>query len=169
MPKTTVSAVGGAMPAASLATAPRKRITQPRGLPCPPDPSQYPDIYPMLIDGDCMQPLIPDRAAVIVQKSAAFAAGDVVCVWFQPAIVKPGMPACWLKRLALGIPPWVKFPYKEHPKSEVRAVGIFEQLNPPRNYSLACEHILTIHKAIGFVPPGVFADRVNMDMMVPIE
>jgi hypothetical protein len=81
------------------------------------DPETLPDLYCMGLDGDCLEPLIPDRAAVMIKKSEPFGVGDVVCIWFRPEIIAPGGPQSWLKRVTMNLPPWVKFPYKEHPGS----------------------------------------------------
>ena len=49
-------------------TAPTLR--SPRSEPLPTiDPKTLPDLYCMGLDGDCLAPLIPDRAAVMIKKS----------------------------------------------------------------------------------------------------
>jgi hypothetical protein len=131
------------------------------------DVDTFPDVYGMLLEGDCLEPLLPNGAQVVIQKSAVYAVGDIVCVWWKPEFVKPGMYQCWIKRLTMAIPPLVKFPYNDHPKSEVKALAMFEQLNPQRGYGVTCEHIHAIHKAVAYAPPSN-AKTVRSDRLLPI-
>jgi hypothetical protein len=61
-------------------------------------------------------------------------AGDLVALHFRPEIVRAGELQSSLKRLVLPPPPFVKFPFKDHADSNVRAVIIVEMLNPPRRF-----------------------------------
>ena len=38
-------------------------------------------------------------------------------------------------------PPWVKFPYRDHPDSEIRALLIAEQFNPRGSFRIPCEDL----------------------------
>jgi hypothetical protein len=128
-----------------------------------------PDFYCMKLDGDCLEPFIPDGASVALQKSAVYAVGDVICIWWRPEFIKPGMHPAWLKRIRLNAPPWVKkYPYDDHPESDVGALIFLEQLNPPRAYSVACKHIYAIHKAVGYIMDGEIGGTVNSAGMIPI-
>jgi hypothetical protein len=119
------------------------------------DPTTLPDIYCLKLDGTCLDPLIPDRSAEMLNKSESYEVGDVVCIWFKPEAVQPGANQAWLKRLTMNVPPWVKsFPYTDHPKSDVLAIIVVEQLNPPISYRVKCRDILAIHKAVGYSPFG---------------
>jgi hypothetical protein len=101
--------------------------------------------------GDCLEPTIPDGAAIYLKKSETFGAGDVVCIWFRPELVPPGENQAWLKRIRLNPPPWVKgFPYNDHPESDLKAILVVEQSNPPQCYKVRCDRILAIHKAVGY-------------------
>jgi hypothetical protein len=134
------------------------------------DPETLPDLYCMGLDGDCLAPLIPDRAAVMIKKSEPFGVDDVVCIWFRPGIIAPGCPQSWLKRVTMNVPPWVKFPYKEHPESEVSALIMVEQLNPPTGYRIRCADIIAIHKAVGYSPSGgEVGGTVSLGDMLPID
>jgi hypothetical protein len=73
-------------------TAATLRSARPQALPTI-DPEPLPDIYCMGLDGDCLAPLIPDRAAVMIKKSEPFGVGDVVCIWFRPEIIQAGRAA----------------------------------------------------------------------------
>jgi hypothetical protein len=130
-------------------TAATLQSARPQALPTV-NPETLPDLYCMSLDGDCLAPLIPDRAAVMIKKSEPFGVGDVVCIWFRPELVAPGGPQSWFKRITMNAPPWVKkFPYSDHPKSDVAALIMVEQLNPPIGYTVKCKDILAIHKAVG--------------------
>jgi hypothetical protein len=156
-------------------TASSRRKTSPNvRSPAPParpavDVDELPDIYCLKLDGDCLEPLIPDGATVALKKSASFGVGDVVCIWFRPEVLAPGSCQGWIKRVTLNVPPWVKFPYREHPESEVSALIMVEQLNPPINYSLKCKNILAIHKAVGFSPGDVeIGGSISSGDLLPI-
>jgi hypothetical protein len=47
------------------------------------DPTTLPDEYCLCLDGDCLEPMIPDRAAIWLKKSETFGTGDIVCIWFR--------------------------------------------------------------------------------------
>src|ERR1019366_5714231 len=55
-----------------------------------------------------------------------------------------------------------------HPGSDVKAIIVLEQINPPITYAVPCEHILAIHKATGYGPPATIGGTVRSDKMVPI-
>src|SRR4051794_34144140 len=82
------------------------------------DPATFPDLYCVALDGDCLEPLIPHGAAVVLKKSAKIEVGDVVCIWWRPELLGPDAHPAWLKRVTMNVPPWVKqFPYNDHPQS----------------------------------------------------
>jgi hypothetical protein len=69
----------------------------------------------------------------------------------------------------MNVSPWVKkFPYSDHPGSDVAALIMVEQINPPINYAIECRDILAIHKAIGYVPgdPALGSDISSGDMLL---
>jgi hypothetical protein len=153
---------------ASLRKAPpTKRSPLPPSSPAI-DPETLPDLYCLGLNGDCLEPLIPDGASVAIQKSEPYTVGDIVCIWWQPGFVKPGMHQGWLKRIRLNAPPWVKFPYRDHPKSDVQAIIVLDQINPPLTYAVPCKDILAIHKAVGYGPPATIGSTVRSDKMMPI-
>lgn len=133
------------------------------------DTEQLPELYCLKLDGDCLEPVIPDRAAVMIKKSETFDVGDVVVIWFRAEAVPAGEPRSWLKRITMNAPPWVKFPYKDHPKSDVAPLIMVEQLNPPVGYTVKCSDILAIHKAVGYSPAGgTIGGTVSTGDMLPI-
>jgi hypothetical protein len=62
----------------------------------------------------------------------------------------------------------LKFPYSDHPESDVKAIIVMEQLNPPGTYAVPCEHIHAIHKAVGYGPPAKLGGTVRSDRLSPI-
>lgn len=118
-----------------------------------------PDQYALVLDGDCLEPLLHDGTALVMQKSADYTVGDVVCVHWRDETRTP-----WIKRLKVAAPPWVaSFPYRESPKSEVKALVVLEQMNPIGWYAVPCEEIYAIHKVVGWACTsgrGVDPDRL---------
>jgi hypothetical protein len=163
---------------------PPRHLAEPAGLargavtkrrPNPParpllDLDQLPDVYGLVLEGDCLEPLIPDGSGVIAQRSACYTAGDVVCIWWRPEFVKSGdRYQGWMKRIVLNAPPTVKkFPYNDNPKSDVKAVIVVEQLNPDVSYAVPCDQIQAIHKIVGYGPPSRGGKTLRADKILPI-
>jgi hypothetical protein len=62
-----------------------------------------------------------------------------------------------------------KFPYNDHPGSDVKAILVVEQSNPPLTYAVPCDQILTIHKAVGYSLAGAkIGGTVSSADMLPI-
>jgi hypothetical protein len=136
----------------------------------PVDVDALPEQYCLGLEGDCLEPLLPDGASVLIQKSAPYAVGDIVCIWWRSEFMKPGMYQGWLKRLAMAAPPWVKkYPHNEHPEFEVQVCIFLKQLNPPRTYAMPCKHILAIHKAVGYCAGATIGGTVRSDRIKPID
>ena len=106
----------------------------------------------MQVAGDCLAPDIPDGAVAVFDKTEPVRPGDICIFVFLPHIVVPGMFQCMTKRLVIGVPPYVTFPWREHPKSELRALVIAEQMNPPKQYMVACDKLMAIHRFVGLQP-----------------
>ncbi len=74
-----------------------------------------------------------------------------------------------VKRMVMNIPHWVKFPYKDHPKSDVLALLMAEQMNPRRTFTIKCSDVLAVHKAIGFLPTRKpKGSMINLDDLRPM-
>ena len=153
MLKTTVSADGGALSVAS--PEPKRHLTV--------DPSELPDRYAMICEGVCLEPEIADGTRLLFDKHEPFGAGDLVVLFRRPELVQPGHHQAIVKRLVMAPPPWVKFPWRENPRSEVRALVIAEQINPRRQYAIPCEDLLGIHKCLGPVPADMVTYPVTDD------
>jgi hypothetical protein len=111
------------------------------------DLSTFERRYIVKCSGHCMTPLVPDGTPALADTTAKLAAGDLALIYFRPELVKPGEFQASLKRLVLASPPFVRFPFKDHPESNVRAVIIAEMLNPPRRFVIRCDNLLGIHRA----------------------
>jgi hypothetical protein len=86
------------------------------------DPATMPERYIVRLDGDCLEPLVMNGAQVVIKRDAKIACGDLVLLFFKPEHVPGGKYQTILKRVVMAPPPYVKFPYREHPDSEVHAL-----------------------------------------------
>ncbi len=118
------------------------------------DPAKMPDRYALIISGDCMSPELEDGQKLLFMRHAPVNPGDFVGIFFRPEFVKPGHSNIFVKRLIMGVPPWVTFPWTESPTSEVHALMVFEQINPWKQFSYKCEAVLDVHYCAGVVPEG---------------
>jgi hypothetical protein len=122
MPKATKASSTPRLPAPEFHQPmfpPPKRRPNPPARPLV-DVDSFPDVYSLCLEGDCLAPLIPDGASVVLQKSAVYTVGG-------PEFVRPGLYQGWLKRVRMAAPPWVKkYPYNDHPESDVGAVIALE-------------------------------------------
>ena len=135
-----------------------------------PDPSRLPDVYAMIVDGDCLEPEISHGACLMFDKNAPFERGDFVVIYKRPELVLPGQHQAIVKRVALAPPSWVKFPYREHPDSDVRAIVMFEQFNPHLRFAIPCGDLLAIHKCLGPMPDDMPRVRASVaDLEGPLE
>ena len=129
-------------------------------------PDTMPEQYIVQCSGDCMAPDIPHGTPVLVRREMP-KAGDLAVLFFKPEYVPAGEHPAILKRMVLDVPPWVKFPFKEHPQSNVRAVVIVEMDNPPQQFGYRCEHLLGIHKCLGRLPADATYDEETKSWFVP--
>ena len=116
------------------------------------DPTTLPGRYIVRIEGACLEPELPDGAAVLIEKNGRIASGDFAVLFFKPEHVPTGKHQAILKRVVMAPPHYVKFPFREHPQSDVHALVIVEMTNPHRQFAYKCEHLLGIHKCVGPVP-----------------
>lgn len=117
------------------------------------DPTELPNEYALVARGGCLAPNVPDGAVMGFRRDLPCRAGDIVALWFRPEVVPAGAPQASAKRLVLGIPHYVHFPWRDHPKSDVIPTVIVEQDNPRRRHSVRCADLLAIHKFVGIVTP----------------
>jgi hypothetical protein len=122
----------------------------------------------MQLRGDCLEPVLPDGATIMLRKSDPASAGDIVCVYFHPRLVKPGDAPAFLKRMVLGLPKGLKLPFVKHPESECTPVLIVEQLNPPITYTIDFADVIAIHKAVAWGPAAKIGTTFSTKDMRPI-
>jgi hypothetical protein len=116
------------------------------------DPATLPERYILIVDGACLEPDIPNGSHVLIERDGKVAAGDLAVLYFKPDRIPPGEGNSSLKRVVMAPPHYVKFPWREHPQSEVHALVIVKMTNPSRQFAVKCEHLLGIHKCLGRVP-----------------
>jgi phage repressor protein C with HTH and peptisase S24 domain len=125
-------------------------ITNPMGrVTIPADLTAGPSAYALIAEGDCLSPEYGPGDVLICDPDATPAKGDFVAVWWKDGSSKPSV-----KRLGLGLPPrdlWGA-------KSELEAVLICEQLNPPKRLSARLSTVDAVHKVIGKAGAEVRAD-----------
>lgn len=105
--------------------------------------------YGLVLAGDCMEPLLKDGTRIVVDREAPCLCGDLAVIYHRPELVPPGELPLSVKRLITAVPDWVKFPWKDHPDSEVAPVLIVEMLNPKRQFSVLCRNLLAVHRCLG--------------------
>ena len=111
--------------------------------------------YGLTVAGDCLAPHIRDGQVILVDRTAPYKAGDLVVI-FRKREATPG--GCFqgiVKRLVTAPPFFVRFPFKDHPESEVQALIMVEQLNPRGRFTIRCADILGIHRCMGIMPADV--------------
>ena len=116
------------------------------------NPAELPPVYALTCLGDCMMPEIKDGEHLGFDRDAPVKRGDLAVFYIRPELVQPGALQARVKRLVLAPPPFVTFPYNEHPDSEIAMLVIAEQLNPARRFGIKCSDLLGIHRCIGPIP-----------------
>ena len=71
--------------------------------------------YGMILTGGCLHPTFKDGEKVIFDQEAKVENGCFANFYYRPELVKPGMLGVALKKLIFAPPPWVTFPWQEHP------------------------------------------------------
>jgi hypothetical protein len=130
------------------------------------NPDTLPDRYILHCIGNCMMPDVKDGAPILVDKRQAAKAGELAVLYFKPGHEIAGQPSI-LKRLVMAPPPYVTFPFKEHPKSEVHAVVILEMTNPQRRFVVECQDLLAIHRCLGPLPSDATYDSDTRSWRLP--
>ena len=103
-----------------------------------------------------MAPGIPDGANVVVDKTAKMATGDMVVIWLRPELVTAeGQHQAQLKRLAMTVPSFVKFPHKDHPDSNVAPLLVVKADATGKHFGIRCRDVLALHKCEGLMEGGV--------------
>jgi hypothetical protein len=130
-----------------MATAALQQPVQPVFL----HPDELPDFYAAIGRGTCMEPDVPDGTCLGFAKNAPVAPGDLVGIWRRPGTYPADEPQQLLKRLVMGPPEGMRFPFNLHPDSNAAPAVVVEMLNPRRPMMIDCSTILAIHKCLGAV------------------
>ena len=104
-----------------------------------------PDEFAMQISGDCLAPDYRDGDHLVFTKARP-SAGDLAIFILKPELVPPGQLQCAVKQLAFALPHYVRFPWTENPRSDVHAIAIARQTNPPMQFSIKCDRLLAVLK-----------------------
>lgn len=111
-----------------------------------PRPDECPEIYASTCKGTCLEPIYRDGACLVFSKAERAVPGDFVGVWLQS---QDGTVERRVKRLALGLPENIEFPFKLHPLSEAEPLVVLDQLNPAQTYCIPATKVIALHKVIG--------------------
>lgn len=146
MPNATVRANARAMSSAKLTRTPSPPVADPLAF--------LPDRYALSVSGTCLEPEVYEGDVLLFDRTERYERGDLVAV-FRRVDANSGNPfRAEVKRLIMGPPSWVKFPWSDHPDSDVLALVGLEMNNPRRRFALRCADILGIHKCLGAAPPN---------------
>lgn len=104
-----------------------------------------PGCFVVVLDGDCLEPLVFHGAQALVAPAMPIRAGDLVLLWPKQTGQQPKV-----KRVVTcpttGWETW-------HPDSEVEPVIIVEQLKPPRQFAIRTTLLSAIQRvALTFSP-----------------
>lgn len=141
MPKPNAAAHAPVMPYAAGNATPAEFI----------DPATLPREYGLKIAGDCRATGVKRGDLVVVDSSQECRRGDVVVLYFRPDCEKPDEPVRIIARLAMNVPPGVRFPYRESPTSEVAAAIIIKGQSW-RCGRVLCADLLAIHRCVEMLP-----------------
>lgn len=127
------------------------------------DPAKVPATkYGLHVVGNCMAPQINEGDTVTIDATAKVKQGDVVAIYLKRGgRTFAGGTNVGLKRVVFNMMPGLKYPYVKRPDSNVMPIIIVEQLNPPRQYQIAADEILAIHKCLGLMPKDAKIERVT--------
>src|SRR5687767_12951735 len=78
--------------------------------------------YGMNLRADSMHPMFKCGEKVDFDQEAKVENGCFANFYYRPELVKPGMLGVALKKMIFAPPPWVTFPWNEHPDSTAHAI-----------------------------------------------
>jgi|GEM_PF-3646110 len=121
-----------------------------------PHPNDLPDLYALICDGDCMEPLYQSGQPLLFSRVETCKPGDVVAIYRAPRSVAPGENPVLLKRL-ISSPPACFFNKPRdiygRPKGALQGKVIARMLNPDKSLIIGTEDVLGIHKCLGALGP----------------
>ena len=78
------------------------------------DPASLPEVYAMIVDGNCLEPVIPDRTPCVFNRSERPLGGDFAIIFRRPEFCPEGRCGPIIKQLGTAVPDWVTFPWHDH-------------------------------------------------------
>lgn len=105
-----------------------------------PTVADYPDLYAMVVEGDCLAPRVFHGDYVLCSPSAPLTRGEFVVLY--------GLTGGSTIKLLVMPPLW--FPHR--PGDEVEPLIMVEQLNPPRVYEIAASRVHSLHAVVSIMP-----------------
>jgi hypothetical protein len=105
--------------------------------------------YGMILTGSCLDPVFKDGETVVFDREAPLENGCFANFFYRPELVPQGELGVALKKLVFAPPPWVTFPWSEHPDSTAHAIMLVEQFSPRQQWSIRCDMLLAVHRCIG--------------------
>ncbi len=133
------------------------------------EPDGLPETYSMHVDGDCMEPIFSSGMRIVVDSAASYRANDIVVLFQNPRVVKPGRYQVLMKRLVQAPP----HGFWNEPRSEIdwlRQPAVIAAMFNPRSWLYwRPQDLLGIHKVIGLVPPEWGAGPVPREIVIPIK
>jgi hypothetical protein len=108
-----------------------------------------PDVYALACRGHCMEPEIADGSVLVFDKLAVVRSGDVAVIWCRPNLHSAAKSEGAVRRVVMGPPPGVEFPFLRNLGAADAPHVLLRQLNPRRSYPLACTEIVAMHRCVG--------------------
>ncbi|HEX3862540.1 MAG TPA: S24 family peptidase [Stellaceae bacterium] len=104
------------------------------------------DLFILALDGNCLEPEVRHNDYALIVPGMPIRRGDFVVLWPKDPEHRP-----LIKRVVL-VPPkdWATW----SPDSEVMALIVVEQLNPPRLYHIPVDKLSAIHRVMMTFRPG---------------
>lgn len=112
-------------------------------------PTADPDAYIVIVDGNCLAPLLQHDDKVVLSPATKLLGGMIARIWPRKEGQRPT-----LKRLET-VPPPGGFP-PAHPEDEIAHGLVVSQQNPPRRFWLDAAHISAVHAAVGRIRGGSY-------------
>jgi hypothetical protein len=94
-----------------------------------------PEAYAVEVDGSCLEPILMHGEAIIVEPVWPHC-GDIGVMFLN------GRPDGIVKRMTMAV-----YGIPCHPDSEVMPIIAFEQINPPKRYTMLGDRFARIHRA----------------------
>jgi hypothetical protein len=124
---------------------------------------RYP-VFVMQCKGVCLQPALTCDY-VMIDKRHPVRYGDYAFLLLRPERCPKAQGNPFLKRVVLGLPPFVTLPYRSK-SSDVRAVVVVEMSNPFGQFTIDCDDLLAMYWATP-LPEGSIYDAERQGWHIP--